>query len=192
MWLEQTAAPQSNALGLDEAKRQLRILGSSDDTEVEELVQQAVQYVDGRGGLLNRALITQSWEYRIHQFPLAGGPIYLPLPPLRSVESVTYIDTSGSEQTLATSEYVVETQTRVGLIREAYNKTWPTARAEPFAVRISFTAGYGASASDVPAPIRAAIKLVMTHFYDNRGAVDPEALRAAIQHVAGAYIVDGP
>jgi uncharacterized phiE125 gp8 family phage protein len=192
MWLEQTAAPQKDALSIDEAKRQLRILGNDQDTQVQEYLRQAVAWLDGRGGLLNRALITQSWEYRIHTFPLGGAPIHLPLPPLQSVESVRFLEQDGSEVTVNPDLYEVETQTRIGMIRQAFNATWPTPRHEPFAVRIKFTAGYGEDPGDVPAPIRAAIKLVLTHFYEKRGAVDPAALHGALDSVAGSFQVRPP
>lgn len=186
MWLKRTSPPAEKAVSLEEAKRQLKVLGDDDDTAIGEYLDTAIAFVDGRDGVLGRALITQSWEYRIHHFP-GHGVIRLPLPPLQSVDSITYLDTAGDEQTLSTDVYNVETDTYEGVIWRAYSKTWPSVRAVPYAVRITFTAGYGDADSDVPGPVRSAIKVVLTHLYESRGKVDPAVLAAAVRGVAGPY-----
>jgi len=189
MWLKRTSAPGSTAVSLDEAKRQLRVLTSDEDMAIGEYLDAAIAFCDGREGVLGRALITQSWEWRIHDFP-AGGVIRLPLPPLQSVESIKYLDTGGVEQTLSTDIYNVESSTRDGVVWRAYSKTWPSVRNVPYAVRIAFTAGYGDDEVDVPGPIKQAIKLVLTHLYESRGVVDPNVMAAAVRTVAGPYKIE--
>jgi uncharacterized phiE125 gp8 family phage protein len=107
---------------------------------------------------------------RLDQFPRSTrGRIELPMPPLQSVTSVKYIDDTGSEATLAPSDYVVETWHLKGRIRPAYGLVWPTARDEDSAVRIRFVAGYG-SAADVPQPIKHAILLLVGAWFRDREA----------------------
>jgi uncharacterized phiE125 gp8 family phage protein len=166
MWLKRTSAPAATPVSLAEAKTHLRVLHSADDTYIGTLISAATEHLEGRGGILGRALVTQTLEWRFCAFP-ACGAIKLPLPPLQSVTSVKYIDTAGIEQTMSASDYVVDAETLVGQVRLAYGKIWPATRDEENAVRIVFVAGYGA-ASEVPVPLKQAILLLIGHFYVNR------------------------
>jgi uncharacterized phiE125 gp8 family phage protein len=189
MWLNQTTAPTETPISLDEAKAHLRVLHANDDATITALIAVATEKLDGRRGYLGRALLTQSWEYRLHFFPVCGV-IEIPLPPLQSVESVKYIDDAGAEQTLATDQYVVDTATHVGQIRLGYGLSWPSTRWEDYAVRIRFTAGFGDAADDVPQPIRQAILLMIGHWYVNRTDVSEANLSEtpmASKYLLGAY-----
>ena len=166
MWLNQTAAPAVTPITLAEAKEHLRVLHDDDDDYIGLLIAAATGHLEGRDGIVGRALVTQSWEYRIDCFPRCGH-IELPLPPLQSVSSVTYLDDDGVAQTLSTDVYNVETSTLVGMIRLKYGQDWPATREEPYAVRIAFTAGYGLAAA-VPETLKSAMKLLIGHWYVNR------------------------
>ena len=176
MWLNLTSAPSETPISLAEAKEHLRVLHTAEDSYITGLISAATEYLEGREGIIGRALITQSWEYRIDAFPDCVS-IELPMPPLQSVASVTYVDGDGAVQTLSTDVYAVETATLVGLISLKYDQVWPETRSEPHAVRIAFTAGYGA-ASAVPEPLKSAMKLLIGHWYVNRDQ-SIEALRGA-------------
>lgn len=175
MWLNQTSAPAATPVSLTEAKAHLRVLHSSDDTYITALIAAATGMLDGRSGILGRALVTQSWEFRLDSFPHCSK-VELPLAPLVSVASVKYIDEAGAEQTMSSSLYVVDTATFKGQVRLAYNENWPETRCEEHAVRIVFTAGFGAAAA-VPMPIKQAMLLMIGHWYLNREAVSEEALK---------------
>lgn len=175
MWLALTAAPSETPVSLAEAKAHLRVLHANDDTAISALIAVATRMVDGRYGLLGRPLVTQSWEYRIDAFPDCGT-IVLPLPPLISVGAVTYVDGAGAVQTLSASQYVVDTATFEGQIRRGYGLDWPATRDEPHAVRIVFTAGFGAAAA-VEQPIKQALLLMIGHWYANREAVSEASLK---------------
>ena len=79
------------------------------------------------------------------------------------------IDVDGVEQTLSTSVYTVDTDNTEGLIYEAYNQDWPSIRYVDKAVKITFVAGYGNTATSVPSPLKEAILLHVDHLYENRG-----------------------
>jgi len=166
MWLNRTSEPSETPISLAEAKAHLRVLHDDDDAYITALIDAATQHLEGRDGIVGRALVTQSWEYRIDCFP-ACGRIELPLPPLQSVASVTYVDQDGALQTLSTDVYMAETSTIVGMIRLKYDQQWPSTRYEPYAVRIAFTAGYGAAGA-VPETLKSAIKLLVGHWYLRR------------------------
>lgn len=172
MWLRLSTAPTTTPVSLAEAKLHLRVETSetAEDELITQLIAAATANLEGREGLLGRALMVQSWEWRINRFPPAGTPILVPFPPLSTVIKIGYLDPDGVEQTVATSVYVVEAETFQGQVRLAYGESWPSIRNEPYAVRIEFTAGYP-DAAQVPDPIRAAIKLMVGDAYRNRETV---------------------
>jgi hypothetical protein len=95
----------------------------------------------------------------------------LPRPPLMAIQSITYVDTSGNLQVLDPSQYQVDAfSEQPARVSPAYGKIWPVARVQLAAVQVNYTAGY-ASAPQVPANLKAAIKLLVGHWYVNREAV---------------------
>ena len=116
---------------------------------------------------LNRALIEQTWQITLDGFPPCGV-IRLPLPSLVSISSVKYLDTTGALVTLDPSTYKVDANAFPGELYLAYGKAWPSTLPERNAVQIEFVCGYGPGAADVPAMIRAALKLLIADLYENR------------------------
>jgi len=124
-----------------------------------------------------RRFVEQTWRLKRDCFQEV---IELPFPPLISVESIKYIDTNGTEQTLDPSVYTVDTDSEPGRVFLAYDQSWPSIRSERQAVRVEFKCGYGAAA-DVPPTIKHAIKLLVAHWLEN-----PEAV------VVGSIVADLP
>lgn len=171
MQLSLVTAPAETPLSLAEAKAHLRVRTAAEDDLIAALIAAATAHFDGRAGVLGRALVTQTWDIRLNRFGWRPcDAVELPLPPLQSVTHVKYLDGSGSEITMPSTDYVVETGHFFGRIRPAYSLTWPVPRAESGAVRIRFVAGYGAAAS-VPEPLKHAIRLLLGHWWINREAV---------------------
>lgn len=144
----------------------------------------AMAHLDGAYGVLGRALVSQTWTVEYRAFPARPDPVlgsyalWLPLPPLQSVSSVAYTDTDGSAQTLASSKYdVVKRGDRPGYLVPAYGESWPSTRDEPSAVRVTFVAGYGESAADVPDSITTAALLLAAELYEHRSARDAQQAR---------------
>jgi uncharacterized phiE125 gp8 family phage protein len=175
MRLRRTQAPDEAILSAADARADtIRIVDDSQDDTIDALIAAATEAFDGKDGALGRALVTQSWELLLDRFPCACE-FAIPLPPLRSVESITYVDTNGDTQTLATSVYAVDTTSEPGVVSLKYGQVWPTTRCQRNAVTIAFTAGYG-TGDDVPERVKSAIKLkVADLFYqtqDNAAAVE--------------------
>lgn len=166
MGLLQNTAPATEPVTLAEAKSHLRVDVTDDDTLITELIKAARQIVESNTG---RSLITQTWRLTLDAFPRNNEAIQLEKPPLVSVQSVTYVDTNGTTQTLATSDYIVDTSHIQGEVALAYDKTWPETRPQRNAVLVNYTAGYGA-ASAVPEVLKAAIKLRLGDLFANREA----------------------
>lgn len=157
MGLTQTVSPTIEPVTRAEAKAWARIDGNEQDAIIDDLIAAARLRVENDLG--GKQLINATWALTLDRFPPS---IKLPRPPLGSVTSIQYIDTAGATQTLATSVYKVITDGVFGVIVEAYGQTWPSTRDEKNAVTVTYVAGYGATAADVPESLRSAIRMLVT------------------------------
>ncbi len=155
----------SYPVSLADMKLHLRIESgiTADETLITTLISAATTYCQE---FQHRSYVTQTRILCFDEFPRWFS---VPYPPLISVTSIVYIDTNGDEQTLAVDQYRVDAGNQPGRITEAYNVTWPSTRDVTNAVTLTYSAGYGAAAA-VPDTIKAAIKLLVTHWYENRAA----------------------
>ncbi len=167
-------APTAQVVTLDEAKKSLRLTDNDQDDLVRALIASATAEIDpAGGGWLGRALRPQTWEIRNSGYPCyysayynqVYGGIQLPYPPLISVDSVTYDDSDGVEQTLEedTGFRVMGGGNSPSYLVPVYNGTWPSSvRSDPESVRIRFTSGYPTTPPDtLPAPIKQAVLLAI-------------------------------
>ncbi len=148
-------------LTLAEAKSHLRITHSSEDDYITSLVQASRLQVERDSW---RAIVRGSRVVTLDDFPPGSDPIYLPSPPLVSVESVAYLDSNGNEQSV--EGFRVDATHEPGLIVPAYGESWPETRAGVGAVTITFTAGY--ADGEVPEDIRHVIRLKLSELYEGR------------------------
>lgn len=130
------------------AKLALRIDGSDLDTEVERLVRAGVRQAQLE---MHRAILTQTWALRLDCFP-GHGAIELPFG-CTSVSSVTYYDDVNALQTLAGTNYVVDTARQPGRLIRADGTTWPTTYRRPNAVTVTMVCGFG-DVDDVPEEVK--------------------------------------
>lgn len=159
--------PSDYPLTLAELKAHLRVDTSDEDGLITAYLAAATSHAEK---FLGRALITQTLELVLDKF--YDAQIVIPMPPLQSVASVRYDDSSGDEQLLAeNTDYLVDTASAPGWIA-AVNKTWPTTIDTINAVRIRYIAGYVDSnspqAENVPFDIKAAIMLMAGSLYAHR------------------------
>ncbi len=178
--LQPVASPAGPPISLAQAAYALRIDAPGEDESafLTARIGTAVDLLTGPGGYASRQLVTASWRLERPCFPCGSDPLVLPLPPLRTVTSVQYLDTDGVLQTWAAAKYSVErtvpeagvpypADTPPGQIRPAYGETYPTTRWQADAVRVTFDCGYGAPA-DVPGIFVAALLLVVGELYARR------------------------
>jgi len=159
--------PAVEPVSLDEIKLQARIDGTDEDTLLAQYIKTAREHVET---ILRRALITQTLQLTLDSW--WDDELELLMPPLQSVSQITYRDADGQEHTLSAASYVVDNTSDPGRIRFAYGATKPNVELYPYsAIKITYIAGYGNSASNVPEPIRQAIRMLAVHYYDNREAV---------------------
>lgn len=108
--------------------------------------------------MLGAPLTSEVWEQSFDGFPC--GALTLLKRPVTAVASVKY-DVDAVETTLDAADY------RLDLVggRVWSDVSWPTAD-DLASVRVRFTAGYSA----VPAPLKAAVLLLVGDMYANREA----------------------
>ncbi len=95
---------------------------------------------------------------RIRKLDAFPAEDYIPLrKPLVSVSSIAYLDTGGSSQTWASSNYEVDTNRHVVWL--AYSQSYPDTRDIQNAVTITYVCGHGATRATVPEAAVAAIHL---------------------------------
>jgi len=150
-------------LSLTDAKHHLRVDTTDDDTYISALIVAAREYAEI---FLGRKLMTGTLTQYFDTF---SDAMELKRPPLASVTSITYVDSDGDTQTLADTVYDVDITVEPGLVRLAYDQSWPTIRTTPNAITITYVAGYG-DATDVPKGIRQAMLLLISNWYENREA----------------------
>lgn len=168
-------APAAEPISLLEAKAHCRVEVTDDDTLITSLIVAARQQAEVE---LRRYLITQTLDLYLDEFPdYDDNERAIYLPPLQSVTSISYVDTTGTTQTLAADQYIVDAMSQPARIEPAYGCYWPSIREQANAVKIRFVAGYGAAGSSVPQCIRQWMLLQVGHWYANReasgGKLDP-------------------
>jgi uncharacterized phiE125 gp8 family phage protein len=142
---------------LAEAKAHLRLDDVAEDDLVGALIAAARIAVETE---TRRVLIEQSWRVLVNLWPEDG--VTLPVVPAIGVDAVRAYDADDGETVLDAESY--EFDPADGSV--TIDPVDGAARYE-----IDFTAGYGTSGLDVPAPLRQAIRLLVTHWYENRSAV---------------------
>ncbi len=167
MTLQLVTPPAVLPLSFFEVKRQARIEGDVDDQLTQVLIETAVAKVDARGDL-GRAMITQTWAQWV---PGGCGAVRLVMGPFQSLTAVEYYDADGVLQTAELTDYEVLLSGDFVVVRPKSGKSWPQAQNRDDAIKLTYDAGYGDAASDVPRDIRQAMMMLIAHMYENREAV---------------------
>lgn len=167
--LVENTPPASEPVTLVEAKAHLRVDHTDDDTLITTLRVTARKWCEG---YTYRSFINTTWEYYLDEFieDRTDVRIELPKPPLVSITEVRYEDEASVSKTLTEgTDFQVSTQTYIGFIMPEADKFWPDTELDRAnAVKITYVAGFGATASDVPEDIKHAILMLIAHLYETR------------------------
>ena len=165
--LDLITGPVGRVISADDIRSHARIDATDEDTQLEALSDAAEAEAEAYTW---RKLLTQTWDQYYDRF---ADQLDLRFPPLyttddsNGVSSVSYTDTNGDTQTLATSVYEVAEEDGIAVVRRKYNQDWPSTRSHKDVVTVRFICGYGA-VSDVPERIKQAIRLHAAHYYRHR------------------------
>ena len=159
--------------------------GTDEDGYISTLIAVAARMAERT---MRRAVLPQTLELVLNRFPLCA--IELPMPPLQSVTSVTYVDADGVAQVLGGSPLPFQVvvpqgpQAPRGCIEPFYGEAWPTARRQPAAVRVRYEAGYplvgSPPATTMPEDVLHGMLLVIGELYKQRS----ESVHAFAQNPA--------
>ena len=180
-------------------KQHLRIIDTAEDALLSLLIGKTREAAEQ---ICRRALISQQWLMVLDKFPQPGletssanwygpswgtgpGPlttirpdgvtqyeIFLPLPPLQTVDSIWYWDaTAATKLLLSPAAYIVDNISEPARVVPAPGATWPSALNRINAVEVTFTAGYGPSGAYVPNGIRDWMLMMIGTLYENRELV---------------------
>ena len=150
---------------LSEMKAHLYVIGSDDDTELTNKIQEVYFVAEN---FTHRSFLNATYEYAIDEFP-SSDCIYLPRPPVVSVSKVEYYDTDGDLQEINMNDFFVDTRSEPAKLVLKPGKSFPaTEQGRPNAVIITFVAGYGSSHTSLPKDLKTAIKLLVATAWENR------------------------
>ena len=167
MSLALTSGPAVEPVTVSEAKAHLRLDGSAEDILIASLIVTSRLHVEAALGL---ALITQGWRLTLDRWPPGREPVRFPLRPIAAVTSVTLYDANGDATLITSDRYLLDGQALSP--RLIPNGGWTAPGRAHAGIEIEFEAGIGATAADVPAPIRHAILLLVAHWYEHRDPLE--------------------
>ena len=156
--------PSAEPLSLGEAKALLRVEHNDDDAAITSLIVAARGHVEA---LTRRALLLQTWRIVRDAWP-ADGRVKLRTGPVRSVIAARVFDATGTAHAIDVQRFVVNEA--AGVIA---SPEWalPSPGRGTAGIELDVELGYGPLATDVPEPLRHAVRMILAHWYDNRGAV---------------------
>jgi uncharacterized phiE125 gp8 family phage protein len=183
MFLTRTVAPAALPVGLEDMREHLRLDARDEDYLVIAYTGAAVDAIEEMTG---RALMPQTWALSVGG-PDATNSIVLPRPPVSSIVSLTYYDADDVQQTLATSDFYLFATNDHARVTPKSSAVWPITRDRPDAITVTFTAGY----SSVPTSIVHAVKMLVSHWFENRSAAggDAREIPYAVEHLVGLHRV---
>lgn len=175
MGLHRLSQPDDEPISLVETKQHLRQEIDDDDALIRGLISAAREAAEH---ICGRSLVTSTWVYTFDCFPPHYGRSYgigrpwvvadeitLPLPDVRSIGALEYRDSDGAQQTITGFQF--DLNGYPATIAPANGTPWPAVRVGRNGVKITFDAGYG-DPEDVPATIKAWMKLRVGDLYNNR------------------------
>lgn len=164
--LELVSGPAVPLVSTADAKLHCRIDHADEDALISALALAAGKTVQEQVG---KALVTQSWKITLAS--IAGTQrLWLPVFPVQSITSIAYFDADNTGQTATLSDFGLHGDEDHAWIEPKTGKTWPALYPRPDALAVTFVAGFGAAASDVPDHLILATRMLIAHWYENREA----------------------
>lgn len=188
---ELVTAPTVKPISLAEAKAHLRVDHGLDDALIERAIEAAISHLDGYGGILGRALAAQRWRQFFCFWP-ASRVLPIALAPAVSVFEIRVRAPGGAETVLDPAGYRLLAKASQPQILFPVSASLPALDSAPDALAVTYDAGYGATAADVPAAIRQAMLLMVGDMYRfpetvALGASGPVPMSATVDRLLGPF-----
>lgn len=174
-----SGSPSFEPLTRDEAKKHLELPAdyTYHDVYLDDLIVLAREMVEHDTGL---AVASGTWIMKATEWP-CGDWLLLPVRPVTTITSIQYIDSGGSTQTWASSNYTLSTYSVSPAVFLAYGSSWPSHRGHYQDITVTFVAGY-AAATSMPMLVRHACRLALARaFADREGSTFDESQSRAYE-----------
>ncbi len=173
--------PAVEPVTLADAKAHLRVEHSADDDLIAALIAGARAHVEAH---TRRALIAQSWRLIRDEWPPDGRVAVLPVP-LVALSAARVYRFDGSTQTIDPAAFVADVASAPAVL--SFNGGAPPVPGRVIGgIELDVDVGYGEEPADVPEPLRQAIRILIAHWYENRGLTGESA--AALPQTVEALI----
>ena len=155
-----TVAPAAEPLTTADAKAHIRVDHTDDDAVIGSIAAAARAHVEARTAT---RLYTQTVNFKTDDWADMAS---LPICPVQSISSISYVDIAGDVITLPTTVY----ETRLDLLEPSivlkYSQAWPAIRMGSL-ITVTAVVGYGGAGAQPPEVIHA-IKLLVGDMYAQR------------------------
>lgn len=130
--------PYCDPVTLSEARKTLKFSDGNTafDSTIGSLIRGASQAI---AKYQRRSLVKTTYKMVNDDWLPEFNPLF---PPLVSVTSIKYLDTAGTQQTLAADQYIVDNASEPGRISRAYGVAWPLLQGVQAQIEITYDAGY--------------------------------------------------
>jgi len=181
MQLITVTQPTEEPVSYQEAKDYLRLGLDQEQTLIESYITSAREFCEK---YQNKTYLTTVYKYVTDD---VAFPIVLPNPPIQSVEKIEFQKRDGTITEWDNTNYVVDTSGRFGVIRPAESYELPENLASVNTLQITYTAG-NTSTAEVSERVKNAIKLLVSHWYENRVPVSMNTMTYNIQFTVNALL----
>jgi uncharacterized phiE125 gp8 family phage protein len=172
--------PAAEPITLADAKAYLRVEHDDDDVVIAALISGARSHVEAH---TRCALVTQTWRLVRDAWPRDGRIAVVPAP-LRVIVAARVRDSHGVAQSIDLQAFVAD---KGASAISFLSWSLPAPGQIAAGIEIDVEVGYGDPA-DVPEPLRQAIRLLVAHWYENRGLVAIGQDVAALPDTVAALI----
>jgi uncharacterized phiE125 gp8 family phage protein len=156
--------PEAEPLSVSDAKAYLRVETDDDDVLIASLIAAARSHVEAMGRC---ALLTQSWRLVLDGWP-PDGRIKPKLAPLSAIAAARVYDEAGTAHTVDPESFVLDVAQSVIAVRPC---VMPQPGRVTAGIEIDVVAGFGDASSDVLPALMQALRMLVAHWYDNRGLI---------------------
>ena len=181
--IEVVTEAQDFPVSLSEAKNYLRLDDQVDDNFVKQFVVAATQFAEN---FTNKAFIKRTLRFSVYGASEVDTPLWegmrtapyvthyrnyieLPVAPAIAVQDIKYYNNEDIQTTWPSTAYYVDTVREPARVVLRDGQSFPTNLRKANGIEITYTAGYGDFATDVPESIRVAVLQYIAFLYEHRG-----------------------